>query len=84
MWLNKLKIAISEKNTDAINLLLDKTPELKDTKEVEQAMYLLREVAELLYTLKDETADSMKQIRKNLQFLRSTEVKASTKLDITS
>ena len=54
------------------------------TQEVEQAMYLLREVAELLYTLKDETADSMKQIRKNLQFLRSTEVKASTKLDITS
>ena len=45
MWHNSLKIAIIEKNTDNIDKLLDTTPEFKDTKEIESAMYLLKAAA---------------------------------------
>ncbi len=82
MWLTKLKIAIIEKNTDALSELVSDIPKLTDKKDIEEALYLSREALELLYTLKDETALNMSKIKKNLSFLRSTEVQTSTKLDI--
>ena len=84
MWLTKLKIAIVEKNTSNMDKLLNDIPELTDADEIEEAIYLLREAAELIHTLQDETSDSMKQIQKNLQFLRSTDIPTSSKLDIKS
>ena len=83
-WVTSLKVAIVEKNTDKINELLDELPQLEDAKEIEEAIYLLREASELVHTLKDETAASMKQIKKSLNFLKSTENKAPAKLDIRS
>ena len=84
MWLNSLKIAIVEKNTDKIDTLLNDIPQLESKEEIEEALYLLREASELIHTLKDETSHSMRQIKKNLQFLRSTDIPTSTKLDIKS
>ena len=84
MWLTDLKIAIVEKNTDKINKLLDELPQLEDKLDIEQAIYLLREASELLYTLQDETSTAMKQIKKNMNFLKSTQVQAPNKLDIKS
>ena len=84
MWLTSLKIAIVEKNTDSLGKLLDELPELTDQEEIEQAVYLLREASKLLHTLKDETSASMKQIKKNLQFLRSTDIPTSIKFDTKS
>lgn len=82
MWLNSLKIAIIEKNTDKINELLENLPKLEDKDEIEQAIYLLREASELVHTLKDETAATMKQLKKNMDFLKSTETQKTNKLDI--
>lgn len=84
MWLTKLKIAIVEKDVDAMDKLLDELPELSDAKEIEQAVYLLKEASSIVEGLKDETAESMKQIQKNLNFLRSTDIPTSKKLDIKS
>ncbi|MBU1659445.1 hypothetical protein KKG72_10420 [bacterium] len=84
MWLNKLKIAIIEKNIDSINKLLDEIPELSNMKDIEESIYLLREAAELMYTLQDEVSLSMKKIQKNLSFLRSTDIPTSRRLDIKS
>ncbi|RLA71673.1 MAG: hypothetical protein DRG78_24905 [Epsilonproteobacteria bacterium] len=84
MWLTNLKIAIVEKNPDALDKLLDDIPTLSKAEDIEMAIYLLREAAELLHTLKDETEVSMGKIKKNLQFLRSTEIKTSSRLDIKS
>ncbi|WP_373036537.1 hypothetical protein [Sulfurimonas sp.] len=82
MWLKKLQIAVIEKNTDAIESLLDTAPEFDNIKDVESAMYLLREAAELVYTLKDETALTIKQLKKNIDFLKSTQPATKNKLDI--
>lgn len=84
MWLTKLKIAIVEKNVENISKLMEEIPQLEDLKKMEEAVYLIREAAELVYTLQDETSASMKQIRKNIDFLKSTQIKNASKLDIKS
>ena len=84
MWLNSLKIAIVEKNTDKIDKLLDELPQLEDNADIEQAIYLLREASELVHTKKDETSASMQQMKKNINFLKSTQVQIKNKLDIKS
>ena len=84
MWLNKLKIAIIEKNTKALGALLEEIPSFEDKKDIEQAAYLLREAASMVESMRNETAASMKQIKKNLDFLSSTGTTASKKLDIRS
>ena len=84
MWLNSLKIAIAEKNSDKLNVLLDQTPDLSNKAEIEEGMYLLREAFAIVHNLKDETSSSMKQIKKNLNFLKSNEPQKSPKLDIKS
>lgn len=84
MWLTKLKIAIIEKNTEALDALMGDIPQLGTKEDLEQAVYLLREASELVYTLQEDASKSMAQIKKNLQFLRSTDIPTSKKLDIKS
>ena len=84
MWITKLKVALAQKNVDQIERLVDETPKFDNVKDAKEAMFLLREATELLFTLQDETESSMKQIKKNLDFLKSTEPQKITKLDIKS
>lgn len=84
MWLTNLKIAIIEKDADSLDKLLDNIPQLEDEKEIEEAVYLLEEAKNLVTHLKDETAHSMKQIKKNLEFLRSTDIPTSLSFDMMS
>jgi len=83
-WLDKLKIAIIEKNTQEIEKLLETLPEFKDLQQMQEAQYLIKEAATLVYALKDETMASMQKVKKNLSFLRSTQVESTSNLDIKS
>lgn len=82
MWINKLQIAIIEKDADAIDALMKETLEFEDKKNIETAMYLLREAMELIHTLKDETALTLRQLKKNINFLKSTQVQTHSRLDV--
>ncbi|MCK9492386.1 MAG: hypothetical protein M0Q24_09855 [Sulfurimonas sp.] len=82
MWIKKLQIAIIEKDAEAIDELMQETPEFENQKDIESGIYLLREAMELLYTLKDETALTMKQLKKNIDFLKSTQEKTYSRLDV--
>ena len=84
MWLTKLKIAVVEKDTDRLSSLMESIPKLESIEDMTAALYLIREAEELVYTLQDETSASMKQIKKNLAFLKSTEAQKTSKLDIKS
>ena len=84
MWLTKLKVAIVEKDTQTFSKLIEAVPKLESTEEMSEAVYLIREASELLYTLQDATSASMKQIKKNLIFLKSTEAPRASQLDIKS
>ena len=83
-WLTKLKIAIAEKNTVGIDKLISEVPKFDTIEEMKEAQYLFKEVSVLLHSLKDKTQATMQQIQKNLTFLRSTEEKRKTTLDIKS
>lgn len=82
MWLSKLKIAIIEKDINTLDLLMDDIPTLSDADDIEQAIYLLKEAVDLISNLKDSTSTSMKKMKKNIDFLKSTEHKISNRLDI--
>ncbi len=84
MWLTKLKIAIIEQNTETLNKLLEEVPKFTDVEDAQKAMYLLREASILLHTLQDETSENMKQIKKNLSFIKSTQPQLDSKLNIQS
>ena len=84
MWLTNLKIAIVEKNTDRLTELMDDIPQLEKKEDIEQAIYLIKEATELVLTLQDKTSSSMKQMKKNIDFLKSTEHRTSNRLDVRS
>lgn len=84
MWLTKLKIAVVQKDIQTLEKLLDDLPTLDNEKDIQSALYLLREASELVHTLKDDTASSMKRMKKTMDFLKSTELKAPHKFDIKS
>jgi len=84
MWLNELKVAIIEKNTDKLSTLMDSLPQLSDAKEIDEALHLLKAATSLVLGLKDETQASMIQMKKSINFLKSTQGLISSKLDITS
>lgn len=85
MWLNKLKIAIVKKDADSINILLNSIEEFqtnRDEKEIQEAIYLLKEASELIYSLKNEALVSMNHIKKSIDFLHSVDMRNSKELDI--
>jgi len=84
MWLNKLKVAVVQKDVELLETLLDDLPELQDSKEIEEVLYLLKEAVQIIQQLKDETATSMQQMKKNIVFLNSTTANKTAKFDITS
>jgi len=82
MWLTNFKIALIEQNIDKLSELMQDVPKLNNNKEREEAIYLIKEASNLVNNLKNDTSNSMKQIQKNLNFLKSVEHKTSTRLDI--
>jgi len=84
MWLNQLKIAVVQKDIDQIDKLLEDIPTLNNTKEMKEAASLLQEATKIVEKLKDETATSMQQMKKNIDFLNSATANKTAKFDITS
>ncbi len=84
MWLKQMKIAIAQRNTDAINKLLDTTLEFNNLEDMKSAKYLLKEAADLLYELREETSYTMSQLKQNIELLNVINVPSSSisKLDV--
>jgi len=84
MWLKKLTIAIVEKDVKNISKLMDNLPQLTKVEEIDSALSLLNEANNLMVDLREETSNSMIQMKKNINFLDATNVQISHQLDITS
>ena len=84
MWLNEFKIALIEEDTQKLAKLAEEDLHFETIQEIEEAMYLIKQADELFQRLKDETAATMKQLKKNINFLRATESPVQNRLDITS
>jgi len=84
MWIQEFKIALIEENTQKLAELTETDLKFESVEETKEAMYLIKQAETLFYRLKDETAFSMKQLKKNINFLRATEAPSANTLDITS
>ena len=84
MWVNKFKIAIVQKDTEAIETLLANVPSFENIDEAKEASYLMKEALILLLTLQDEITASKKQIKKNINFLQSSLSDSSATFSIKS
>ncbi|HIC45057.1 MAG TPA: hypothetical protein EYO73_12495 [Sulfurimonas sp.] len=82
MWLTKLKIAIAEKNTDSISVLMDSIPKFESIERMKEAQFLLKEATSLASILQSESLSSMRQIKKNINFIQSTQEVNTRRLDI--
>lgn len=68
MWLKELKIAVIQKDMQKLDSLLQDIPTIKDTKEIEEVLYLLKQATHDFEQLRDETRLSMEQVKKTLIF----------------
>jgi len=84
MWLKELKIAVIQKNVEQVEKLLENISSLDNPQEIEETLYLLEEAKSIVQGLKDETAESMAQMKKNIDFLNSATADKTAKFDITS
>jgi len=84
MWLNQLKIAIVEKNIERLSKLMDDIPQLETLEERTEALYLIKEASALVSSLQNDASVAMKQIQKNLNFLKSTQEPNINRFDIKS
>lgn len=87
IWIDRLTLSIIKKDTDAIDYLLDTMPKFSavdDMKEIKEVLYLFKEALELLYVLRDETAVSMRQIKRNIDFLGANMSNTTNRLNVKS
>lgn len=84
MWLNELKIAVIKKDTDKLVTLIEELPKLKTAREVDSVLHLLDEAKSLVSVLRDDVETSMTQMKKNIHYLKSTQLTESNQLDIIS
>lgn len=84
MWLEELQIAIIQKDTQRLDELLGVELKFNSTSEIESAVCLLSEASKMLHEMKSETASVMLQLKKNIDFLKSTQERSSNGLDIRS
>lgn len=82
MWLGKLKIAVIENDAASLQKLLSDVPQIEDKKEMQEALFFLKEATFQMQKLKDETLISMQQMKKNIAFLQSTDSRSFKNLDI--
>lgn len=84
MWLKELQIAIIEKDTQKIDELVSVPLKFDRVEDANSAIYLLAEASKLLHELKDETKQTMIQIKKNIDFLNATKERSLGNFDICS
>ena len=82
-WLNRLKVAVVTKDVPLLDELLSSLPDELEDEERVQALYLLKEGAKMISALQENTLTTMVQIKKNLDFLNSSDgTKVRNTLDI--
>ncbi|MDX9813755.1 MAG: hypothetical protein WC144_00925 [Sulfurimonas sp.] len=82
IWLNRLKVAIVERDTALLEELLESIPQHTQKSELQSAIALMQEASDVVKELRDETFISMEQLKKNLKFLESDATPMTGRLDI--
>lgn len=71
-WINKLKIAIIEKNETNIEDIISTLPQFDSLEKMQEAAYLMKEAHDFLTLEKDQLAKKLIKIKKQKEYLNST------------
>lgn len=82
MWLSRLKKALVLEEIDQISALVEELPPFDSLEEMEEAAYLLHQAKELMLRNKLQTAQTLKQLKNTLDFLKSTQSHSASSLNI--
>lgn len=80
-WITALKVAIAESNVDKISMLLDEEPTLNNVKEMQEALFLIKEASKLMHNLQDENKKVLTKLSKHIEFVKSTKGSFSSKFN---
>ncbi len=81
-WLSELKVAVVSKDPQKISTLIDTMPTFEKIEEMHQALFLFKEAYLLMNELKNETLLQREQIKKSMDFLKSTAVEKKNAFDV--
>lgn len=79
MWLTNFKIAIAQKNADEIGRLIKEIPAFETLEENEEALYLIKEAAFFIDSLREDTKKNLEKLKKNIDFVKSTHSQKNSK-----
>ncbi len=82
MWLNDFKVALVQKDIDKLDTLLNELPSFSTLEEMTEASYLMKEAMALLQSEKMAAQRTLQQIKKNIDFLKSTHSDDTSTLNI--
>jgi hypothetical protein len=82
MWLTKLKTALVLEDVEQLSSLLDVMPQFESIEQMEEASYLLVQTKSLIEKNKAETAQTLIQLKNNINFLKSTQTEAPSSLNL--
>jgi hypothetical protein len=84
MWHSELEIAIIEKDSQKIGELVNSLPDFKTVNEMKEAQYLLAEADDLLNDMREDAANTMRHLKKHIEFLKSTQEPSQNGFDMIS
>lgn len=83
MWLEQLTIAVVERDFAKIEKLLEEIPAL-EADELQKVANILNNMTEHFEQKKEVLGASMRQMKKNIDFLNATQAKRAHRIDIKS
>jgi hypothetical protein len=82
MWLHELKKALLLQDLSKLDEILSSTPKFDNNEHIEEAVYLLHAVRELLEKERNSSLYTMNQLKNTLDFLKANETSPQSSFNL--
>jgi hypothetical protein len=82
MWLHELKKALLLQDLSKLDEILSSTPKFDNNEHIEEAVYLLHAVRELLEKERNSSLCTMNQLKNTLDFLKANETSPQSSFNL--
>ena len=83
-WFEEFKVALVSNDTKRIAQLIDTLPQFASLEQMQEAHHLLQEAKKRIEALKQATLQEREQIKKSLDYIKSTALRRGDRLDVNS
>ncbi len=82
MWINSFKLAVIKKDIEKISNLLDEIPKDLSLEQMQEASAYISEALKLLEDMKFNTSKEIVEVKKKIEFIKSSQKNPNKVLDI--